>query len=123
MKRIRLAILVLITPLICLALLFEVVNPHSFVGYTGAFLRGAVLMAAVPLWVRLSRNRRDWIFKAGLGIVIVSAILYWRYGLEDLCYDNLDILEAHERADGVSFFGDCTRVFGLMMSDDAPDAY
>lgn len=123
MKRMRLAILVVITPLLCLALLFEVVNPHSFLDYTGAILRGAALTVAAVYWIWLSRMKRDLTFKIGLGIVIVSAILYWRYGLEDLCYDNLDLLEAHERADGVSFFGDCTKVFSLMTSDDAQNPY
>ena len=122
MKRIRLAILVLITPLLSLALLFEVVNPHSFLDRTGAFLRGAILMAAIPFWARLSRNGRDWIFKTGLGIMIVSALLYWRYGLQDLCYDNLNLLEAHERADGISLLGDCSKVIVRMMSDDATGA-
>lgn len=123
MKRLRLIAVILIVPVLCLALLIEVVNPHSFLGGTGAFLRATALTAAAAVWVRLSWRKRDWIFKVGLTTVTVAALLYWQYGFQELCYANMDLLETHERSDGVSFFGDCTTVFSRMTSNGAADDY
>lgn len=122
MKRLRLIIVVVITPLLCLALLIEIVNPHSFLGGTGAFLRAGALTAAAVVWVRLSWKRWDWIFMAGLGILTVAALSYWNYGLHELCYDHMDLLETEARADGVSFYGDCMTVFDRMISGGGPGA-
>ena len=120
MNRIRLVILILITLPLCFALLIEVVNPHSFLQHTGAFLRGAVITAAVPFWVWLSWKKWDWISKVGLGTMTVAALLYWNYGVWDLCDDNWNLLESHERSDGVSLFGRCSTVFTTTNSPSIP---
>ncbi|MBE9556990.1 MAG: hypothetical protein IMF08_09055 [Proteobacteria bacterium] len=120
MKRIRLVTVTLITPLLFFALLIEVVNPHSFLHGGGAFMRGAALAVAAALWVWLSWRKWDRVFMVGLGVLTVAALLYLEYGIEDICYDNLDLLEPGERADGVTLSGDCMTVFSRMTSGEGP---
>ncbi|MBE9553535.1 MAG: hypothetical protein IMF05_08740 [Proteobacteria bacterium] len=120
MKRLRPILLIAIPPLLCLVLLYEVVNPHSFVSYKGAFLRAAALIAAAGFWVRLSWKKRDRVFLAGLGIITVASLLYWNYGLWELCANNLDLMTSSEIPEGAAYYGECMTVFSRMISGGAP---
>jgi len=61
-------------------LLIEVVNPHSFLGYKGAFVRAAVLILAIPLWSRLSSRGNMRLRIPGIVVLSIAGIVYSMYG-------------------------------------------
>src|SRR5262245_48243022 len=69
-----------------LALLIEVINPHSFLNSTGAFVRAAAIFMGVPVWLWLSKSRRGVLVTGGI-VLTVTAIAYALYGINTLCHE------------------------------------
>ena len=71
---------------VILALLVEVINPHSFLNSTGAFVRATAIFMGVPVWLGLSKRRRG-VLVAGSVVLTVAAIVYALYGINTLCHE------------------------------------
>jgi len=62
-------------------ILIEVINPHSFLHYTGAFVRAAMLISVVPLWVWFSKRGYRRLLIPGILILTISGITYFISGV------------------------------------------
>lgn len=69
-----------------LALLVEVINPHSFLNSTGAFVRAGAILMGVPVWLWFSKRRRG-VLVTGSIVLTVTAIAYALYGINTLCHE------------------------------------
>jgi hypothetical protein len=69
-----------------LSLFIEVINPHSFLNSTGAFVRAGTILMGVPVWLWLSKRRRR-VLVTGSIVLTVTAIIYGLYGINTLCYE------------------------------------
>jgi hypothetical protein len=80
-------IVVIFLSLVAVSSLFiEVINPHSFLNSTGAFVRAGTILMGVPVWLWLSKSRRRALV-AGISVLTVTAIIYTLYGINTLCYE------------------------------------
>ena len=118
LKNCRKSIALLIVPVIWIALIIEVVNPHSYLLQDGAMLRVAVIAVAIPAWLWMSWRKLDWLFTLVLLTLIIAGLLYCDYALRELCYNNSSFLSAEDISDGISLSEDCPKVFRQMMSNE-----
>ena len=118
LKNCRKTVALLIVPVIWIALVVEVINPHSYLLQNGAFLRVALIAVAIPVWLWMSWRRLDWLFTLVLLTLIIAGLLYSDYALRELCYNNSSVLSAQDVADGISLSGDCPKVFRQLLSNE-----
>ena len=68
-----------------LALIIEVINPHSFLGTTGAFIRVLLIGIAIAIWFYKIRKTHSGLFLPGLIVLIILGTSYLLYGFSSLC--------------------------------------
>ncbi len=68
-----------------LALIIEVINPHSFLGTTGAFVRVFLIAAVTAYWFYKVRKPHPGLFFPGLIVLIILGVSYLLYGFSSLC--------------------------------------
>jgi predicted membrane channel-forming protein YqfA (hemolysin III family) len=64
-----------------IGVLVEVINPHSFLNSTGAFLRAAGFILVVPLWAWFSKRVNHKLLIPGILILTISGITYFISGV------------------------------------------
>jgi hypothetical protein len=68
-----------------LALLFEVINPHSALGTTGAFIRVFLLAVTTGYWFYSVKKSHPRLYLPGLILLICLGVSYVLYGFGSLC--------------------------------------
>lgn len=68
-----------------LALIIEVINPHSFLETTGAFFRVFIIGIAIAIWFYKTRKSHPGLFLPGLIALIILGGSYLLYGFSSLC--------------------------------------
>lgn len=64
-----------------IGVLVEVINPHSFLDSTGALLRAAGFILAMPLWAWFSKRGNRKLLILGILILAISGITYFISGV------------------------------------------
>jgi membrane-bound ClpP family serine protease len=68
-----------------IAVLIEVINPHSFLGTAGSFIRVVLLLVGATVWYKLSQGTQSELTSAGTIVLLITAALYFFYGLSSFC--------------------------------------
>ena len=82
MKKQGLFISILIVVLLA-GFFVEIINPHSFLGTTGAYIRGILLLVGVIVWWNFLENFK--IRLIGLILLVIMSFLYFYYGTTSFC--------------------------------------
>jgi|GEM_PF-4899920 len=72
-----------------LAILIEVINPHSFLLHTGAFVRSIMILCILPLWLWLYGNEKSKVKYPGCVILVLASSVYLIYAINSLRQDRL----------------------------------
>lgn len=70
-----------------LAVLIEVINPHSFLNSSGAFVRAGAILIGLPVWIWISKKENKYYLVFGGVVMMVTAISYLLYGISSLCQE------------------------------------
>ena len=84
MNKIKLS-LTIITALLFIAVLIEVINPHSFLSTDGAFARVVALLVGAACWYLFFKNTQSKLVITGIVILFIAAMLYFFYGVSSFC--------------------------------------
>ena len=84
MKIFHIILFIFIVVIALLALLIEVVNPHSSLNAIGAFLRGGGILFIIPLWAWISKRGKKQLKIPGIIFLLIISMAYLLYGFSDL---------------------------------------
>jgi len=72
-----------------LAILVEVINPHSSLLHNGAFARSIIILCILPLWLWLCGNIKSKIKIFGCVLLMFASSIYFIYAINALRQDHL----------------------------------
>lgn len=84
MNKIKLSLIV-ITTVLGIAVLIEVINPHSLLGTVSAFVRVAALLIGAVCWYIFFKGTESKLVKTGVILLFLVATLYFFYGVSSFC--------------------------------------
>lgn len=84
MKIFHIILFVIIAVIALLGIAIEVINPHSFLNATGAFIRVAGILTIMPIWMWLSHKGEKRLKLPGILLLLVTSMAYLWFGFSDL---------------------------------------
>jgi len=72
-----------------LAILVEVINPHSSLLHNGAFARSIAILCVIPLWLWLCGKEKSKLKACGCAVLGFVSSIYFIYAINALHQDNL----------------------------------
>lgn len=70
---------------IFIGMAIEVINPHSFLLTTGAFVRVAILLVSLVVWIWFSKKNEGQFLISGSTLLLLTACAYLWYGINSYC--------------------------------------
>lgn len=72
-----------------LAILVEVINPHSSLLHNGALARSIIILCILPLWLWLCGNVKSKLKFFGCVLLMFASSIYFIYAINSLRQDHL----------------------------------